>query len=103
MIVSTPDVQTEPEVEVFNWKIVKLIDKEGNVSEHVTGHEYWDYARVSTAIVEKGEGYALTTSGRKYILIGKEQRFVTRTAAYVLEGFKRINELEGVKDEVSGH
>lgn len=98
MIEMTPDVELQPSVEVFNWKIVKLQDKDGNVSEHVAGNEHWDYGRVSTAIVEKGDGFVLTASGRKYILQGEEKKFPTRDAAYVLEAFKRINELTEVRE-----
>lgn len=99
MIASTPDVNLEPTVEVFHWTIVKLKDSEGNITEHVAGHEYYDYARVSTAIVDKGDNWVKTQSGRVYKLIGDDRKLPTRDAAYVLHSFKMINDLEEMKDE----
>ena len=99
MIIETTPVEYQPSVEVFHWTIVKLKDKDGNVSEHVAGHEDYSYARVSTAIQEQGEGFAVTASGRKYLLKGPEAKHPTRNAAYVLEAFKRINGLESVENE----
>ena len=81
MIVSTPDVELEPSVQIFRWKIVKLKDPEGNITEHVAGQEYYDYARVSTAIIEKGDGFVITASGRKYTLVGEERKFLQRLVA----------------------
>ena len=97
MITSTIGVEYQPTVEVFNWVIVKLKDNDGNITEHVAGNECLGYARVSTAIVEVGVGYAVTESGRKYVLKGEESKFPSRDAAYVLKAFKRINGLEEVK------
>lgn len=72
MIIRMPDVQYEPSVTVFNYKILKAQDEDGNVTRHVVGDQTPNYSRVSTAIVEEtidysiGEGIVLTKSGRVY-------------------------------------
>lgn len=98
MIELAPDIETQPSVTLSHWKIVKLIDKEGNISEHVCGNQYYDYGRISTAMVEKGDGFVLTASGRIYFLQGEERKAPTRAAAYVLNAFKRINDLEEIEE-----
>ncbi len=105
MIIRVPDVEYEPSVEVFNYKILKAQDENGNVTRHVVGDESYQ-SRVSTAIVEEnidystGEGIVVTKSGRVYAVKHPEWR-ISLHADYVWRGFLRVNKLKEVCTECS--
>lgn len=106
MIVRMPDVEYEPSVEVFNYKILKAQDEYGNVTHHVVGDQTPNYSRVSTAIVEEnidystGEGFIVTKSGRVYA-VKHPARHISLDADYVWRGFLRVNKLKEVCTECS--
>lgn len=96
MIYNAPDVSYEPSCEVYDWKIVQLVNSEGIITRHIAGEERGGYGRVETAVVEDREDGFVTLSGRVYKCHGEERISVSNNTQRVLNAYKWANDLEEV-------
>lgn len=92
-VINAPDVYYEPTCEVYCWKIICLVNKEGFATQHIVGTMQDGFGRVSTAIIKETSDGWFTESGRRYRLIGPEANVLPHEARRVLKAFKEVNNL----------